>query len=149
MHGVARHLQIDAEQIAHGLRFLVHQRRLLRRVAADADAEDRRRDAVAEKPRQQPAMRARAARADDHAVEVQAEFEALLLQLLRARHVAEAAERVGAAAGNDVPLAPPGRERSSASRCIAAAMSVPAGTTVIASTPQSRNRKWLPLASSR
>ena len=28
-------------------------------------------------------------------------------------------------------------------------MSVPAGTTVIASTPYRRNKKWLPLASSR
>src|SRR4029453_17857051 len=51
------------------------------------------------------------ARADDDPIEGEAELEALLLQLLRADDVAEAAERVRAAAGNDVGLATFGGKR--------------------------------------
>jgi hypothetical protein len=64
-----------------------------------------------EKAGDQAAVRARAARADDDPVEGEPHLEALLLQLLRAGDVAEAAERVRAAAGNDVGLAAFGGER--------------------------------------
>ena len=100
-----------AEQVEHGLGLAQHQRLLVGRVAAGADADDRRRHVVAEEAGDEAAVRARAARADDDAVEGEAELEALLLQLLRAGDVAEAAERVRAAAGNDVGLAALGGER--------------------------------------
>jgi hypothetical protein len=69
----------------------MHQRLLVGRVAADADADDRNVDVVAQEARHQAAVRARAARAHHHAVDLHALLEQLLLQLLRAGHVAQAA----------------------------------------------------------
>ena len=83
----------------------MHQRILIGRISADADANNREIDAVAQKAGEQTAMGARAARADHHAVDLHALLEELLLQLLRAGNIAQTAQGIGAAAGNDVGLA--------------------------------------------
>ena len=93
------------EQVGHGLRLLVHQRLLVGGIAADADADQRDLDVVAEEARRHAAMRARAARADDDGIERQPHVEPLLLHLLHAGDVAQAADRVRAAARDDVALA--------------------------------------------
>ena len=55
-------------------------------------------------------MGARTARADDEAVDLNALLEKLLLQLLRASHITQATQCVGAAAGQDVALAASSRQ---------------------------------------
>ena len=83
----------------------MHQRVLIGRVAADANADDGNVDVVAQKARQQAAVRARAARAHHHPVDLHALLKKLLLQLLRAGHIAQPAQRVGATARHYVALA--------------------------------------------
>ncbi len=60
----------------------MHQRLLIVRIAAHADARDRHVDAVAEEAGDEAAVRARAARTDDQVVEGEALLEPLLLTLL-------------------------------------------------------------------
>ena len=109
-HGLVGHVGGDAEQIQHGLRLALHERHLLLGVAADADAGQPRSRRVAEEPGQHAAVRARAARPDDHVVDRDALLEPLLLQLLHAGDVAEAADRVRAAARDRCSAGGPARD---------------------------------------
>ena len=89
-----------------------HQRLLVGRVAADADADDR--DVVTllpRKPASRPPCVPELPEPTTTRSKREAVLEGLLLQLLGAGDVAEAAERVRAAAGNDVALAALGGER--------------------------------------
>ena len=83
----------------------MHDGLLVGRVAADANADDGPIEVMAEKSRQQAAMRARTARPQHDAVEVHADLETLRHQLLCAGHIAQTAERIGAAAGHHIGLA--------------------------------------------
>ena len=103
-HGLARHFDIDAQQIQCCLGFLENQRILIGGIAADTDADDRDADVVTQKPGHQPAVGARTARPDHHVIDTQAHFGQLLLKLLRAIHVAQPADRVRPAARHDVGL---------------------------------------------
>ena len=103
--GFARHLEINAQQIQRCLGFLEHQGILIGRIAADADADDRDTAIVTQEPGHQPAVGTRATRTDDHVINPEAHFGQLLLQLLRAIHVAQPADRVRPAARHNVGLA--------------------------------------------
>src|SRR6185295_15936973 len=104
LHRLARHLA-DTQEIRDGLRLLVDQRLLVGGIAADADADQRDLDVVAEEARDHAAMGAGAARADDDGIERQTHVRPLLLHLLHAGDIAQTADRVRAAAGYDVALA--------------------------------------------
>ena len=60
----------EFEQVANGLRFALHQRGLIGRITADADAGQGHVDVVGEETGEQAAMCAGAARTDDHAVDL-------------------------------------------------------------------------------
>ena len=93
-HRIRRHGNAKPEQITNSLRLFVHQWVLVCRVTADADANQGNVDVVAQKPGQQAAVRARAAGANNDFVNLHALVKKLLLQLLRAGHIAQAANRV-------------------------------------------------------
>ena len=76
------------------MRLLEDQRLLVGRIAADADAEQRDLDVVAEEARHHAAMGARAARADHDGIERQPHVRPLLLHLLHAGDIAQATDRV-------------------------------------------------------